>query len=343
MALCSAAVNSSRYLVNRAVHLAPGRAGLKPKILFCVPFYGYSGGSYAVLSTADLLCAAFDVSFLTKPTNVMNRYVSTRVRMVSDIADRYDYCIVEGGADIGAVGDLKRRGTRIIMTMHGAPPTKDGTKNHGYSDEQIAAMMQLADSAQYISDVQLPFFENFPALHRRKISNFVLPVQKRRRSGAAGVVCDTTLAHKNADAAIRAAQLSKASAIEVWGNHNGKHSTARVHWNGFCRDKQQIYDSFDVLVHMSELENQPLVILEALSAGVPCVLAPLPTYQFLRSLDGVFFAAADDPAAVAGAIDRALDCPLPVRQGLEKFWRDNHSPAAIQAKWVEYLADLRKS
>ena len=93
---------------------------------------------------------------------------------------------------------------------------------------------------------------------------------------------------------------------------------------------------------MSELENQPLVILEALSAGIPCVLAPLPTYQFLRTLDGVFFVAADDPAAVAGAIDRALDCPLSVRQCLEKFWRDNHSPAAVQAKWGEYLADLRR-
>ena len=226
----SAVASCCRYMVNRALHLAPGRPGAKPKILFCVPFYGYTGGSYAVISTANLLSTMLDVSFLTKPTNVMNRYVSPRVRMVRDIADRYDFCVVESGTDTGAVADLKRRGARVILAMHGAPPTKDGTKNHGYGDDQVAAMMQLVDSAQYISDVQLPFFEDFPALHRRKIPNFVLAVQKHRRSGAAGVVCDTTLAHKKADAAIKGAELSKASTIEVWGNQTA--SKARRGFTG---------------------------------------------------------------------------------------------------------------
>ena len=284
----SAVASRWRYLANRAAHLAPARAPARPSILFWIPFYGYTGGSYAVVSTANLLSTVFDVSFLTRPTNVMNRYVSPRVRMVTHAADRYDFCIVEAGNDLDAMAALKRRGTRIIQAMHGAPDAADGTKNHGYDDEQVAAMMRLADSMQFISDVQLPFIEAGPARHWRKIPNFVLAVEKRRRSGAAGVVCDTRLPHKMADAAIRGAELSSASTVEVWGRHHGRHSTARVRWNGFSSDKQRMYDSFDVLVHMSRLENQPLVILEALSAGIPCVLAPLPTYQFLRALDGIF-------------------------------------------------------
>ncbi len=339
--ILATAAGTWRYLGNRmAWLLALRRRRAAPRILFCIPFYGYTGGSFAVLSAANLLSRDLDVAYLTTPSNIMNKYVSTQVRMVSDAAGLFDFCVVESGVDMALVRNLKERGARVILTMHGAPNTPDGARNHGYSDSQVTEMMTLVDSVQYVSDVQLPFFDQFPRAHRRKIPNAVSRIEKHEQGRSVGVVCDTTLPHKRADAAIRAAELSDAATVEIWGNHHGNRSAGRVRWNGFSGDKQRIYGSFDVLVHLSRLENQPLVILEAMSAGIPCVLAPLSAYDFLRGLDGIHFVDADDPAQVSHAINRALDSPRATRDGLVKFWSDHHSPEAGRRQWLAYLADL---
>jgi len=150
------AVSACHYFVNRGAN-----ARLRPqhdqlKILFCVPFYGYTGGAFAVLSAANLLSDNCDVSFLTRAGNVMNRYVSRGVRMVDAIAGPYDVCVMESGIEEAVIAAARRSGARIIMTMHGAPDTADGSKNHGYSDAQVVDALRAADSIQYVSDVQRP-------------------------------------------------------------------------------------------------------------------------------------------------------------------------------------------
>jgi hypothetical protein len=334
-------VSACHYFANRQANRRARPRQQKLKILFCVPFYGYTGGAFAVLSAANLLSDSCDVSFLTHASNVMNRYVSRGVRMVDTVGGPYDLCVMECGVSQAAIAQAKRSGAGIIMTMHGAPDTEDGSRNHGYSDGQIADTLQVVDSIQYVSDVQRPFLEAISGIHYRKIPNYVLPVPKTQRSRAVGLVCDTTLPHKNVDAGIAAAQLSSASRIEVWGKYQDRRSEGRIRWNGFSSDKKRIYDSFDVLVHLSRLENQPLVILEAISAGVPCVLAPLPAYDNFRGVEGIYFA--DGHAgAVAEAIDRALNCPQDIRDGLVRFWNAHYSPAAVLAQWTRYLTDVRQ-
>jgi glycosyltransferase involved in cell wall biosynthesis len=339
--LSSDVVSGCHFLVNHWCNTLgnQGRDG-KLRILFSVPFYGYTGGSFAVISAANLLSEVYDVSFLTTSSNIMNRYVSTGVRVVSTVAERYDFYVVESGIDDALIAEIKRGGGRIILTMHGAPPTVDGTKNHGYSDGRVAGTMIMADSVQYVSDVQLPFFGPFPTIHRRKIPNYVLRTNKSTKTQAIGVVCDTTLPHKNVDSCIKAAELSNAKRIEIWGKYEGRCNTELIRWNGFTSNKQRIYNSFDVLVHLSRLENQPLVILEALSAGIPCVLADLPAYVHLRGLNGVVFVDPDDRAAAVRAINKALSCSEEDRRGLIRFWEEHHSPRAILAVWGRYLKEV---
>ena len=101
--------------------LFPRESSDKLKILICVPCYGYTGGAFAILSVTDLLSESCDVSFLTKPSNVMNKYVSREVRMVGCIAGKYDYCVIESGTDDAIVAKVERDGARIILAMHGAP------------------------------------------------------------------------------------------------------------------------------------------------------------------------------------------------------------------------------
>ena len=45
----------------------------------------------------------------------------------------------------------------------------------------------------------------------------------------------------------------------------------RVHFAGFQNDPTKFYQSADLFVFPSRLENSPLVLLEAMSAGVPCL------------------------------------------------------------------------
>ena len=44
-----------------------------------------------------------------------------------------------------------------------------------------------------------------------------------------------------------------------------------VIYHGLERDQNQIYSRFDILVLTSKFENCPMVILEALSRGIPCI------------------------------------------------------------------------
>src|SRR5437868_1132383 len=96
--LADKVISACHYHANlRANGHAP--SGGTFKILFCVPFYGYTGGAFAVLSAANLLSESCQVSFLTKAGNVMNRYVSPKVRMVDEVTEPYDFCVVESGVD----------------------------------------------------------------------------------------------------------------------------------------------------------------------------------------------------------------------------------------------------
>ncbi len=331
-------VGAAHFYRNRASSIAREN-GKKKSILFCIPFYGYTGGSFAILSTANLLAEEYDVSFLTKPTNIMNKYAGADVRMVSEITETFDYCVTESGISPDELDKIRRGGSIVILTMHGAPSLTDGTKNHGYNDQLIDWMMGQVDSVQYISDAQLPFFEG-RKVHRRRVPNFVGQVKSHAPGKAAGIVCDTTLPHKNAALSVDMASRSRAERVEVWGKSSGQADTDRVKWNGFATDKARIYGSIDVLVHLSKLECQPLVVLEAISAGIPCVLAPIPAYAHLRGLEGIHLVDLDDEDGIVAAINAGLNCDSSVREGLVGFWERHHSPRAIRDEWTRYLQQL---
>ncbi len=326
------------YYRNTLARPAPRAA--RPKVQFLIPYYGYTGASAAMLSIAGLLADDCEVYFRSHPTNVMNQFVPAGVRIVPGIVDGVDICVLESGEDIGLVRALVARGVRIIASMHGGPPTADGLKNHGYDDTRIADVTALASSIHYIDDSQRDFVERYREIHHRKIANCVEGIRKTTRTRCAGIVGDTTLARKNVAGSLAAAERSRADRVHVWGKHAGQASTPRVQWHGFSRDKAAIFNSFDVLVHLSRLEVQPLVVLEALSAGIPCVLSDIPCFQSLLGMEGVWLVDADDVAGAAAAVDAALVVGEGVRDGLVRYWEAHHAPAAVRRQWVEYVGEV---
>jgi hypothetical protein len=179
-------VGAAHFYRNRTSSIAREN-GKKKSILFCIPFYGYTGGSFAILSTANLLASEYDVSFLTKPTNIMNKYAGADVRMVSEITETFDYCVTESGISPDELDKIRRGGSIVILTMHGAPALTDGTKNHGYNDQLIDWMMGQVDSVQYISDAQLPFFEG-RKVHRRRVRRHGQPFARGARRGLGKII-----------------------------------------------------------------------------------------------------------------------------------------------------------
>ena len=330
----SAAHYGTNLLVNRSRLHAGGK---RRRLQFLIPFYGYTGGSFMTLSVANLLADDFLVSYRSHATNVMNKFVSRGVILTRELDDSADVCVVEGGEDFEIIDRLRQNGTRIIVTMHGLPPTPDGLTTHGYEDDHIAKVMNLSTSIQYITELQQPAVDNFGHVHHRLIRDFVWRVEKSTRTRNVGIVCDTTLKRKNIAVTLRSAELSEAERIHVWGRYESRMSTERVHWHGFGKDKNEIFGSFDVLVHLSLVETQALVVLEAMSAGIPSVIADLPVYNYLAGVEGIWMVDPHDPEATAVAINEAFNCSAAVREGLRRHWERHHSPAVIRRQWIDYI------
>jgi glycosyltransferase involved in cell wall biosynthesis len=50
-----------------------------------------------------------------------------------------------------------------------------------------------------------------------------------------------------------------------------------------------IYNTFDVLINLSKQETFGMVVIEAMSAGLPCLLSSIPAFEQFRGCRGVRF------------------------------------------------------
>jgi glycosyltransferase involved in cell wall biosynthesis len=76
----------------------------------------------------------------------------------------------------------------------------------------------------------------------------------------------------------------------------------------------QLYDRADVFVNSSTIDNQPLSVLEAFATGVPVVTTPTGGIaSMVRDGETGSIVAANDPAAMARAVDTLLSHPARAR------------------------------
>src|SRR4029077_8140774 len=72
----------------------------------------------------------------------------------------------------------------------------------------------------------------------------------------------------------------------------------------------KMYDAADVFVNMSDVDNQPVSILEAFASGLPVVSTPIGDIpSMLRGGEAGLLVDSDDDAAVADAVTRLIDHP----------------------------------
>ena len=101
-----------------------------------------------------------------------------------------------------------------------------------------------------------------------------------------------------------------------------------------------MFNSFDVLVHLSLHENGPMVALEAMSAGVPCVLGDQPNYDRYRGVPGIYLVGLHDAEAARRAVNEALERCDETRGPLIAHWEANYSPQALKRVWLDYFDEV---
>ena len=315
----------------------------QPSVEFNIPFYGFTGGSAAILTVANLISSDFSVSLVTHQTNIFNRYVSHKIKLVTKPSLDKDVYIMESGTDATLMGRLLASGRKVIISNHGFITTAvDAPRNYGYDDSKILFALSNATSAHFLSQEQAEATMAFcPSIKNvRIIPNSVNSVAQHRLNHSVGIVCDTTLPLKNVAAAIVAAEASSATSVHVWGRFRDTYASTRAIWHGFEKDKNRIYASFDVLISLSLTETQPLTILEAMSAGIPCVLNDLSCYEFLKGVPGIWFVEVGNIGQATDAINTALKAGAEIRAALINYWRDNYSPNVAKSAWLNYIHDI---
>ena len=92
----------------------------------------------------------------------------------------------------------------------------------------------------------------------------------------------------------------------------------RIHWHGTVPDAGRLFRAFDLFVLSSRTEGTPIVLFEAMAAGVPIVATRVGGVPDVVSEADAALVPSDDPAALAAAIGSTLRSPGEAHERAER-------------------------
>jgi glycosyltransferase involved in cell wall biosynthesis len=102
----------------------------------------------------------------------------------------------------------------------------------------------------------------------------------------------------------------------------------QFHWPGALPDAARYFAAFDLYVLSSHTEGLPMVLLEAMSAGVPIVTTSVGGIPDMLSPNEAVLVPPNDPSALAAAIRAAIDDPdasATRARNAQRLHRDSYS------------------
>lgn len=115
----------------------------------------------------------------------------------------------------------------------------------------------------------------------------------------------------------------------------------RVHFAGEQAVSSASYRAWQATLLCSAYEGYPMVALESLAAGVPCIATPLPALREMLGTDAPHWLAPEDtPHSLARTILTSLQTPQGNRQALAHSIAVRHPVQAFGEQWHALLSEL---
>ena len=265
--------------------------------------------------------------------------------------------------DVLDAGVARGLGIPVVTTVHGF--TGGGWKNRLYEWLQCRAFRRF-DAVVAVSRPLVRRLEaaGVPAARIHEVPNAwgaEPPLDRREARGVLGLPADAfvvgwvgRLSHeKGADVLLEALPHLKDLPLEVSIVGDGVERRSltgqalrlglngRLHWHGAIPDAGRLFPAFDVFVLSSRTEGTPIVLFEAMAAGVPIVATAVGGVPHVLSSDAAALVAAEQPAALASEI-RAVHRSADVAQRRARAARARLESAYGVAPWIErYIAIYR--
>jgi glycosyltransferase involved in cell wall biosynthesis len=319
------------YYGNILLRSSRNENGNAKTITFHCGFHGRSGAVYAIANIAKLLSKHYHVEFVSHPSSNYNELLHRSVRIVSTPSLDSDLFICDNECEHDFYERVKAAGRPLLIICQGF---RDSL--HGLDPAFVGKSVSYADHVHLVSRIQQ---ESFELADERcfVIPNLTYQVQKESTTNCVGTVGDLASPRKNADLSVRIALRSNADCIHLWSLGADRWKDPRVKVHSWESDKNKIYDSFDVLVFMSLEETFGMVIIEAMSAGVPCLLSKIPVFEQFSSCPGVELVDVDQVEEAIRVLNELLSEKAELKERMIAHWRHNYSAEAIESRWLEQL------
>ena len=203
-------------------------------------------------------------------------------------------------ADANKVKKIKSTNKLVILTIHGLRNAL-----HNLHSQHIDEMLSLADKVHFVGQVQQDSYQ-LPREDYFIIPNSASPVTKNQITNNIGVVGNLDSPKKNAALSIEIGLSSNCDKIHLWSTNKSFSLNSRVVHHEWENNRNVIFNSFDVLVFLSQQETFGLVVAEALSAGIPCVLSSIDAFAPFKDCPGVVMLKDDEMHTAHLHINRLL-------------------------------------
>jgi len=321
------------YIINKSYNAFKIKNKFKPRVCFICGFHGISGGVIAIANIANLLSEDFCVYFISHPKSFYNLYLNFRSVIIKDHInfDEVDFFICDASVSHDILSEIKRWKKLAIVTCHGFPRSA-----HGLSFSYLRKTLELADCVHFVSEYQRQMFK-FPLQQSVVIPNFTYKICKTINTDNIGLVGRHSDPKKNSRIAVELALKSRAPYICVWGDNSFCYNNPRVKIHGWTKNRKKIYNSFDVLLSLSKEETFGMVVIEAMSCGIPCVLSDIPAFRGFQDNPGVKLVSFDKLHDVPYMLNEFLLKKDELKNDIIKYWEKYYSQKSVNVKWKNCL------
>lgn len=256
-------------------------------------------------------------------------------RAVADLCVRLKPAVLHSHGsrpDVLDAGVARRAGIPTVTTVHGF--TGGDWKNRVYEWAQIRAfrrfdavvvvsrplqlrLVQRGVPSDHIHVVPNAWSPMAPALSRADARHalglpadaFVIGWVGRLSEEKAPDVLLEALDHV-ADLPVTASFIGEGPARrQLEERARRSHANGRVRWHGAVRDAATLFPAFDLFVLSSRTEGSPIVLFEAMAAGVPVIATSVGGVPDTMSPEEAVLVPREHPAALAAAIRSAYRAP----------------------------------